>query len=71
MAKKRYSIWVREIDSDHDVELMQMDGDPADVVSALRQKTLTMKSLAGAKRKTQVAKYSWVRVVDNDRTRTG
>jgi lambda repressor-like predicted transcriptional regulator len=50
---------------------MQMDGDPADVVSALRQKTLTMKSLAGAKRKTQVAKYSLVRVVDNDRTRTG
>lgn len=65
--KKRWSIWVREVGSDHDVELMQLDGDPQPIVTGLRAKMLSVnKSIFEAgKRKTKVARYSWVRVVDN------
>lgn len=56
--KKRFSIWVREYGSDHDVELMEMDGDTKPVVAGLWAKRLKI-----GKRK--VAKYSAVYVVDN------
>jgi hypothetical protein len=66
-VKKRWSIWVREHGSDHDVELMQLDGDPAPIVGQLRTKTLTInKSIfESGKRKSTIPKYSSVRVVEN------
>ncbi|QOG21361.1 hypothetical protein [Bradyrhizobium sp. SEMIA] len=62
--KKRYSIWVREIGSDHDVELMQCDGNPQVLVEGLYAKHLTVKTETSRK-KTKISKYSWVRIVDN------
>lgn len=62
--KKRFSIWVREIGSDHDVELMQCDSNPEALVKGLHAKLLTTVK-EGSKKKTKVAKYSWVRVVEN------
>ena len=68
--KKRFSIWVREVGSDHDVELMQLDGDPAPIVQGLRAKTLTIKKsiFESGRRKSTIPKYSWVRVVENNET---
>jgi hypothetical protein len=63
--KKRWSIWVRENGSDHDVELMQLDGDPRPIVQGLHAKTLTTIK-DGHKKKTKVPRYDWVRVVNND-----
>ena len=65
--KKRFSIWVREYGSDHDVELMQLDGDPGPIVAGLNKKMLTIsKSIfESGKRKSKIPKYSWVRVVEN------
>lgn len=65
--KKRFSIWVREVGSDHDVELMQVDSNPEPLVKKLREMTLTtQKSIfESGKRKTKVPKYSWVRIVEN------
>lgn len=57
--KKRFSIWVREYGSDHDVELMEVDSNPDPIVKGLREKTLSF----GKGRKHP--KYSWVRIVDN------
>lgn len=67
MMKRRYSIWVREIGSDHDVELMQVDSNPQVIASQLGQKVLTIqKSIFEAgKRKSKVGKYSRVWIVDN------
>lgn len=64
--KKRFSIWVREIGSDHDVELMQCDSNPEALVKGLSAKTLTTVVEGSKKKKTKVAKYSWVRVVNNE-----
>jgi hypothetical protein len=68
VTKRRYSIWVREVGSDHDVELMELDGDPAPIVKGLRAKTLTIKKsiFERGRRKSTMPKYSWVRVVKND-----
>ncbi|MET3308080.1 hypothetical protein ABIE86_004645 [Bradyrhizobium diazoefficiens] len=63
-VKKRYSIWVREIGSDHDVELMQCDSNPQALVDGLYAKHLTVKTDT-ARKKTKVGRYSWVRIVDN------
>ncbi|MCW2218792.1 hypothetical protein M2232_002324 [Bradyrhizobium japonicum] len=65
--KRRFSIWVREVGSDHDVELMQLDGDPAPVVKALHAKSITIqKSIFEAgKRKSKIPRYTFVRVADN------
>ncbi|MDA9539191.1 hypothetical protein ACM41_24115 [Bradyrhizobium sp. CCBAU 21362] len=62
--KKHYSIWVREIGSDHDVELMQCDSNPQALVDGLYAKHLTVTTDA-ARKKTKVGRYSWVRIVDN------
>jgi hypothetical protein len=56
--KKRFSIWVREYGSDHDVELMEVDSNPQPIVTGLYAKTLNI-----GKRKH--AKYTHVRIVDN------
>jgi hypothetical protein len=40
---RRYSIWVREIASDRDVELMQVDSNPEAIAAQLGQKVLTIK----------------------------
>lgn len=62
--KKRYSIWVREIGNDHDVELMQCDSNPQALADGLYAKHLTIKTDTSRK-KTKVGRYSWVRIVDN------
>ena len=58
--KKRFSIWVREHGSDHDVELCQVENDPKPTVKALHEKQL---KLGNGKK---ISKYSFVRVVEND-----
>jgi hypothetical protein len=40
--KKRFSIWVREHGSDHDVELCQVENDPMPTVHALHEKRLKL-----------------------------
>jgi hypothetical protein len=59
--KKRFSIWVREYGSDHDVELCQVENNPQPTVQALHEKML---KLGNGKK---VSKYSFVRVVENDK----
>lgn len=68
---KRFSIWVREYGSDHDVELMQVESNPEAVTAGLHTKMLTVnKSIFEAgKRKTRIPKYSFIRVVDNHASR--
>lgn len=63
--KKRFSIWVREIGSDHDVELIQVDSNPQAITTGLHTKTLTLVGKEGRNKKTKTAKYSYVYVVDN------
>lgn len=65
--KKRYSIWVREIGSDHDVELMQVDSNPEVLKSQLYTKRLTVKKgiFEPGKRKSKVSRYSDVWIVEN------
>jgi hypothetical protein len=60
--KKRFSIWVREYGSDHDVELCQIESNPQPTVQALCQKIL---KIGGGKK---ISKYTFVRVVDNHAT---
>jgi hypothetical protein len=57
--KPRFSIWVREIESDHDVELCQVEQNPEPIVKALYQKEIKLG------RGRTMKKYSYVRVVDN------
>jgi hypothetical protein len=66
---KRYSIWGREYGSDHDVELIQVDGNPQPVLNGLASKTLTIKHsiVETTKKKTKIRKYSWLRIVDNEK----
>lgn len=63
--KKRFSIWVREFGSDHDVELMQCDTNPWPLVKALYAKRINTKK-EGKRKKTAIAQYSTVRVVENE-----
>ncbi|WP_445215486.1 hypothetical protein ACKWRH_23695 [Bradyrhizobium sp. Pa8] len=65
--KKRWSIWVREYGSNHDVELMQLDGDPAPVVKGLHAKSITIKKsiFEPGRRRSKIPRYTFVRVVDN------
>jgi hypothetical protein len=57
--KKRFSIWVREHGSDHDVELCQVENNPQPTVKALHEKRLKL----GKGKK--IPQYDFVRVVDN------
>lgn len=62
---RRYSIWVREIGSDHDVELMQCDSNPEPLVQALYSKRINTTKDGGSKKKTSMSRYSTIRIVDN------
>lgn len=64
--KKRYSIWVREYGSDHDVELMQVDSNPQAITTGLHGKMLKVKTGEFGQRKSTMPKYSFIRVVDNE-----
>lgn len=57
--KKRFSIWVRERGSDHDVELCELDGDPQPTITALYAKRL---KLGNGKK---AAKYDYIYKVEN------
>jgi hypothetical protein len=59
MSKARYSIWVREHGSDHDVELCGVDSNPEPLKTALYAKRIKV-----GKGK-QIARYDYIRVVDN------
>jgi len=63
----RYSIFVQEYDSDHEVELMQVGSNPAAVVEGLRAKRLTIRRsiFEPGKRVVKIPKYISVRVVDH------
>jgi hypothetical protein len=65
--RKRYSIWVREFDSDHDVELMQVDANPGAITKGLHAKMVTIKKgiFESGKRKSKMPLYSNIYVVDN------
>ena len=63
-AMKRYSIWVREHGSDHDVELCAVDSNPETVKAAAYAKRLKI----GAGK--TMAKYSYVRVEDHGEENT-
>jgi hypothetical protein len=64
--KLRYSIWVREYQSDHDVELMQVNSSPQEVVRGLREKKLTIRhSIFQGGKTSKVPKYTLVRIVEN------
>jgi len=56
---KRFSIWVREHGSNHDVELCQLETNPQQTVAALYAKRLKI-----GKGKS-IAKYDYIRVVDH------
>jgi len=64
--KQRYSIWGREYGSDHDVEIVQVNSNPRDVVDALINKKLSVNhSACPGGKKTKVRKYTYLRIVDN------
>jgi hypothetical protein len=64
---KRFSIWVREFDSDHDVELMQVDSNPSAITKGLHAKRVTIKKslFESGKRKSNIPLYSNIYVVKN------
>jgi hypothetical protein len=59
---------VREYGSDRDVELMQVDSNPSEIVKGLRAKMLTIKHsiFEKGKRTSKVPKYTMIEVRDND-----
>lgn len=64
---RRYSIMVREYGSDRDIELMQVESNPSEIVKGLRAKSLTIRHSifqAGA-RVSKVPKYTKIEVVEN------
>ena len=64
----RYSIFVREYGSDHDVELAKVNSNPQDIVDGLKQKVLTIKRSIFEKgpRTLKIQKYTDIRIVDHD-----
>jgi hypothetical protein len=63
----RYSIFVREYGSDHDVALAQVDSNPEPICEGLKRKMLTIRRsiFEPAKRIYKIQKYSNIRIVDN------
>lgn len=61
----RYSIFVHEYGSDHEVELCQLDGNPEHTVAGLKAKTLMVHN-GVSRRRSRMPKYSNIRVVDNE-----
>jgi hypothetical protein len=65
---KRFSIWGREYQSDHDVEIIQVESNPQAVVDGLVQKKLSIShSVFPGGKKSQIRKYQWLRIVENHR----
>lgn len=60
MTTARYSIWVRERGSDHDVELLCVDSNPEPLKAALYEKRI---KIGKGKKAPQ---YDYIRVVDNE-----
>jgi hypothetical protein len=60
----RYSIFVFEYGSDHEVELAKVGSNPQDIADALKKKMLTTKRRKGVKA-TKMPKYASVRIVDH------
>lgn len=67
---RRYSIIVREYGSDRDVELMQVDSNPSEIVKGLREKSLTIRHsiFQAGPRKSKIPKYTMIEVRDNSRS---
>jgi len=63
MTTARFSIWVREHGSDHDVELCCVDSNPEPIKAALYAKRIK-------KGKKKIAQYDYIRVVENDGVKT-
>jgi hypothetical protein len=63
----RYSIWVREHGSDHDVELMQVDTNPEALMKVLRGRQLKIRHsiFTPGKRVGKTPKYVRVYMVDH------
>lgn len=66
--KKRYSIWGTQYGSDHEAELAQCDSNPQPLLDGYAQMTLTIKHsiIDTAKKKSQIRKYTWLHIVDNE-----
>ena len=62
--KQRYSIWGREHGAERDVEICQVNANPEAMKAALYAKTLKM-VIGEAKRKTAIAQYTNLRIVEN------
>jgi hypothetical protein len=64
---RRYSIIVREHGSDRDIELMQVESNPSEIVKGLRLKMLTIRHslFQAGPRTSKVPKYTWIEVRDN------
>ena len=62
----RYSIFVREHGSDHDVESTQVSSNPQAIVEGLRKKSLTLRRsiYEPGKRVVKIPKYSFIQIVD-------
>ena len=60
---KRFTIMVQEYGSEREVELCQLDGDPAPTVAGLKAKTLMIDN-GLSRRRTKIPKYTNIRVVD-------
>jgi hypothetical protein len=64
---KRYSVMVTEYGADREVELCQLDGDPAPTLEGLKAKTLMVGTGKPGKsrRRTKIQKYVNIRIVDH------
>jgi len=66
---KRYSIMVREYQSDELVELCECDSNPESVVEGVRSKTLLIAGNDYTKsRRIRVPKYEHIEIVDHQST---
>jgi hypothetical protein len=65
---RRYSIMVREYGSDRDVELMQVDSNPGEIVKGLRAKSLTVRHsiFEAGQRRSKIPRYTMIEVRDNE-----
>jgi hypothetical protein len=62
----RYSIFVREACSDHDVELARVASNPQAIAKAAKAKMLNVRQMVdGRMRSFKIQKYVSVRVVDH------
>jgi hypothetical protein len=65
---KRFSVMVMEYGSECEVELCQLDGDPAQTIAGLEAKTLMVRGAGPSRRRTRIPKYTKISVVDHQRS---